>query len=185
MSKIRPDAQNAIIEAAFIVYAERPTASLGDVAERAGVGRATLHRYFAGRADLMRALALTAMEELEQAVTAQTAPAENYGDGFRLALHAIVPLADRQLFLAQEGLEADPQVAAAYQASRDQLHADVEAAKAEGFFAADMPTAWIVTVFENLIYAAWSLVRDGEATPKQAAELAWHTLSNGLQGDPS
>ncbi|MEM9783269.1 MAG: helix-turn-helix domain-containing protein [Pseudomonadota bacterium] len=185
MTKIRPETRDAIIEAAFHVYAERPTASLGDVAERAGVGRATLHRYFPGRADLMRALALTAMEELERAATAATAAAESYAEGFRLALHAIVPLANRQWFLAQEGVEADQDVAAAYQASRDQLWADVEAAKAEGLFASDIPTAWIVTAFENLTYAAWSLVRDGEATPKQAAELAWRTLTRGLKGDPS
>lgn len=183
MAKIRPDARNAIIEAAFLVYADRPTASLGDVAERAGVGRATLHRYFPGRADLIKALALTAMAELDEAAATQTADAQGYGDGFRLAMHAIVPLANRQWFLAHEGVEADPDVAAAYQESRNQLHADVEAAKAEGFFAADIPTAWIVTVFENLIYAAWSQVRAGEATPKQAAELAWRTLSSGVQGE--
>lgn len=184
MTKIRPETRDAIIEAAFLVYAESPTASLGDVAERAGVGRATLHRYFPGRSDLMRALALTAMEELNDAVAKQTASAESHSDGFRLALHAIVPLANRQWFLAQEGVDADPKVAAAYKASRDQLHADIEAAKAESAFSADIPTVWIVTAFENLIYAAWSLVRDGEATPKQAAELAWRTLACGLQGDP-
>ena len=183
MKKIRPETRDAIVEAAFLVFNERPTASLGDVAARAGVGRATLHRHFPGRAELMRALALTAMEELDRAVDAATADADNYEDGFRLALHAMVPLAARQWFLAQEGGEADPEIAAAYKASRDELRRDVEAAIAEGVFAADIPAAWAVAAYENLTYAAWTLVRDGEATPKQAADLAWRTMARGLKGD--
>lgn len=40
------------------VLAEQPAASLGDIAAAAEVGRSTLHRYFAERSDLLRALAL-------------------------------------------------------------------------------------------------------------------------------
>ncbi|MEM6974138.1 MAG: TetR/AcrR family transcriptional regulator [Pseudomonadota bacterium] len=182
MTQIRPDTRDAIVEAAFLVFAERPTATLGDVAEKAGVGRATLHRHFPGRADLMRALALVALDELEQAVGAATERAETHAEGFRLSLHAIVPLSNRQWFLAHEGLETDPEIAAAYRKSLDDLHADIDAAKAEGVFAEDVPTAWIAEAYENLTYAAWSLVRAGDATPKQAAELAWRTLTGGLSG---
>ncbi|MEL7466030.1 MAG: helix-turn-helix domain-containing protein [Pseudomonadota bacterium] len=183
MAQIRPETRAAIIEAAFLVFNETPAASLGDVAARAGVGRATLHRYFHGRAELMRALALTAMEELDQAIEEKTAGVETYDEGFRLALHAIVPLAARQWFLSQEGLEADAEIAAAYAESKRQTRADVERAKDEGVFAADVPTEWIAAAYEHLAYAAWELVRSGDATPKQAADLAWRTLSQGLKGD--
>ena len=183
MTTIRPTTRDAIIEAAFALFAEHPTASLGDVAKRAGVGRATLHRHFAGRPELMRALAKIALSELEDAIEVLTSDATSYEEGFRLSLHATVPLADRQWFLAHEGLEADPDVAAAYQASRDQLRDDVEKAKNEGVFDANVPTAWIAEAYENLTYAAWSLVRSGETTPKQAADLAWRTLKTGLTGD--
>jgi len=182
MIEIRPNTHDAIIEAAFAVFSENQAASLGDVAKRAGVGRATLHRHFPGRAELMRALAKTALAELEAAVEQATADAESYEEGFRLSLMATVPLANRQWFLAHEGLEADPEIAAAYAASLDALRQDVEEAKKEGAFDSHVPTAWIVEAYENLTYAAWSLVRSGEATPKQAAELAWRTLSQGLKG---
>lgn len=182
MTKIRPTTRDAIIEAAFEVFAENQAASLGDVAQRAGVGRATLHRHFPGRPELMRALAKIAMTELDEAVNQATANATTYEEGFRLSLFAIVPLANRQWFLANEGLEADPEIAAAYDAGLEELRSDVEKAKKEGVFDPNVPTAWIVEAHENLIYAAWSLVRSGEATPKQAAELAWRTLSQGLKG---
>ncbi|MEM9714924.1 MAG: TetR/AcrR family transcriptional regulator [Pseudomonadota bacterium] len=180
MNKIKPATEDAIIEAAFQLLNETQGASLGDIAARAGVGRATLHRYYPGREDLMRALALRALHELDQAVEAATKDAETYAEGFRLSLHAIIPLANRQWFLAQEAVDADPQVAAAYAASQAELRKDIDAAKEEGVFAKDVPTVWIEEALENLTYAAWSMVRDGEATPKQAAELAWRTLRNGL-----
>ena len=183
MAQIRPTTRDAIIEAAFEVFAENQAASLGDVAQRAGVGRATLHRHFPGRLELMRALAKMAMAELDEAVERATAEATTYEEGFRLSLFAIVPLANRQWFLANEGLEADPVIAATYDASLEELRCDVEKAKEEGAFDAHVPTAWIVEAYENLTYAAWSLVRSGEATPKQAAELAWRTLSQGLKGN--
>lgn len=182
MTVVRPNTRDAIIEAAFQLFAEKPTSSLGEVADRAGVGRATLHRYFPGRSELMSALAKIAMEDLDRAVKDATADSESYEEGFRLSLHAIVPLANRQWFLAQEGVEADEEVAAAYQASHQELLQDLEMAKAEGFIDAAMPTSWIAEVYRNLIYAAWSIVRSGEATPKQAADLAWRTFCAGLKG---
>ncbi|MEM6891886.1 MAG: TetR/AcrR family transcriptional regulator [Pseudomonadota bacterium] len=182
MSRIRPSARDAIIDAAFEVFSENQAASLGDVANRAGVGRATLHRHFPGRTELMRALARVAMAELDEAVERATADAASYAEGFRLSFLAIVPLANRQWFLANEGLEADPEIAEAYNASLEELRQDVEAAKLEGAFDPTVPTEWVVAAYENLTYAAWSLVRSGEATPKQAAELAWRTFSQGLKG---
>ena len=59
----------------------------------------------------------------------------------------------------------------------------IDHAKSEGTFDPHIPSRWIATAYENLIYAAWTLVRDGEATPKQAADFAWRNLTTGLQGD--
>jgi TetR/AcrR family transcriptional repressor of lfrA len=54
----RSRTRKAILDAAMAVLGEDPGASLGDIATAAEVGRSTLHRYFAERSDLMRALAL-------------------------------------------------------------------------------------------------------------------------------
>ena len=186
MTVIRPSTRDAIIEAAFRLLADKPAASLGDVAEYAGVGRATLHRHFPGRSELMSALARIAMQDLDIAVKEATEEALSYDEGFRLSMQAIVPLANRQWFLAQDGLlEADKEVAAAYQASLEELHNTIELAKAEGFLDPDIPTPWIVQTYNNLIYAAWTVVRSGDATPKQAADLAWRTFCSGLKGNGS
>jgi TetR/AcrR family transcriptional repressor of lfrA len=54
----RSRTRKAILDAAMTVLADNPGASLGDIASAAEVGRSTLHRYFAERSDLLRALAL-------------------------------------------------------------------------------------------------------------------------------
>jgi len=180
MNKIRPTSRDAILEASFQVLNKTPGASLGDIAEHAGVGRATLHRHFSSRDALMAALAKAAMNELNEAIEAAVADATSYGDGLKRALTAIIPLAERQWFLANETTGHDADIAAAYEADKAQLIADIDAAKAEGTFAQSVPTSWIATSYENLIYAAWTMVRAGEATASQAADLAWLTLTSGL-----
>jgi AcrR family transcriptional regulator len=180
MKPIRPQTREAIIEAAFQVLGQDPAASLAEVADRAGVGRATLHRHFKGRDDLMVALASTAMLELDEAVDAATADAPSYTEALRISLAAIIPLADRQWFLSREPVEQDPGVMAGYQRQLKELADAIDAAKAEGCFSPDVPTSWIVQAFDHLIYAAWESVRAGEATADQAAALAWRTLTIGL-----
>jgi AcrR family transcriptional regulator len=180
MEKIRPTTYDAILEAAFQTYNVNPTASLAEVAQAAGVGRATLHRHFSGRAALMQALSKRATQELDDAVEAITNNALSYTEGLRLSLVAIIPLGDRQWFLSHEYEDADPEKRAAETA---ELIDAIDHAKTEGTFDPHVPSPWIATLYENVIYAAWTLVRTGEATPNQAADIAWRTLTSGLQGD--
>ncbi len=180
MNKIRPTSRDAILEAAFQIFNKRPSASLGDVAEHAGVGRATLHRHFSSRETLMVALAQTAIAELNAAVETAVADATSHTDGLKRALLAIIPLAERQWFLAHEPVMQDPAVEAAYKSDQAELCATIDAAKREGTFSQSVPTRWIAESYEGLIFAAWAMVRDQELTATQAADLAWRTLTEGL-----
>ena len=177
---IRPSTRDAIVEAAFDVLSRDPSAALAQVAERAGVGRATLHRHFATREDLVRALALTAIEEMDAAAEAACADATSHEDAFRRMLTVLIPLGDRHGFLSREPVDDDPAIAAEFQRQTDETREMVEGAKAEGLFDPAVPTAWITQAFDHLLYAAWESVRAGEATHAQAADLAWRTLTHGL-----
>ena len=95
-----------------------------------------------------------------------------------------MPLANRQWFLVGAALEAHPALAADYERQARELQETVRKAQEEGGFAADVPAAWIAEAFNNLIFTAWTMVRKGEATPKQAAGYAWRTLSRGTGGNP-
>lgn len=52
----RERTRRAILDAAVAVLAKSPTAPLAEIADRARVGRTTLHRYFPERSDLLTAV---------------------------------------------------------------------------------------------------------------------------------
>ncbi|NRB36499.1 MAG: helix-turn-helix transcriptional regulator [Rhodobacteraceae bacterium] len=86
MPSIRPQTRDAIIEAAFQLFSEQPRASLNDVAARAGIGRATLHRHFALPDDLMTTLARITLEELDAAVDVVEPRSDRATGRYRLLL---------------------------------------------------------------------------------------------------
>ena len=70
---LRADAERsvrAILEAAEQVLANDPGASMEQIAERAGLTRTTVHRRFANRQSLMDALAISAKQQLADAIEA-------------------------------------------------------------------------------------------------------------------
>ncbi|GAA4907308.1 TetR family transcriptional regulator [Stackebrandtia albiflava] len=67
-SNTRSRTRRAILDAAVAVLARDSTASVGDIAVAAGVGRTTVHRYFAERSDLINAIAADLLEKVHNAV---------------------------------------------------------------------------------------------------------------------
>ncbi|MEM6900571.1 MAG: helix-turn-helix domain-containing protein [Pseudomonadota bacterium] len=181
-SSIRPSTRDAIVEAAFEIFSRDPSASLSEISDRAGVGRATLHRHFAGRDELVRALALIAIEEMDVAAEAACENATSHAEAFQRMLTALIPLGSRHGFLALEPLDDDPEVSSAFARQQRETYEMVEDAKAEGLFDQNVPTSWITQAFDHLLYAAWESVKAGETTQAQAADLAWRTLTTGLNG---
>lgn len=171
----------AIIEAGFAVFSRDPSASLSVVAEAAGVGRATLHRYFPGRDHLINELARIAITEMDEAAQAACAEAQTAADVLEMTLHALVPLADRHGFLGHLTPDEDDELQAEFRRQQAETEEMFAGAKEEGVFDRSVPTSWLVQAYEFLLYAAWESVRTGEATAEQAARLAWRTLKNGLE----
>ena len=177
---VRPTTEEAIIQAAFDVLNRTPNASIADIASRAGVGRATLHRHFSSRDDLIRALCLRAIKELDGAAEEAVEQATSNADALRLILQAVIPLGNRYGFLASALDTGDQELNAHYERQMQETRDLIDAAKSEGALAQDAPTTWIAQAFDHLIYAGWESVYTKEATPSQAACLAWRTLTKGV-----
>lgn len=177
---IRATTRDAIIRAAFDVLSRNRSAALSEVADRAGVGRATLHRHFASRNDLIRTLALVALEDMDEAAEAACEIAQSYAEALRISLTTLIPLGDRYGFLALEPIDGDPEIRTAFDRQMIETRDMVEEAKREGAFDQAVPTDWIAVAFDHLLYAAWESVKAGKTTHAQAADLAWRTLTDGL-----
>jgi AcrR family transcriptional regulator len=88
-----------LLDAAGELLAINPTASLADIAAHAGIGKATLHRYFASRDDLIRALAMRSLMLVEAAIIVARLDEGSFTDAFRRLVEGLIPLADKFYFL--------------------------------------------------------------------------------------
>ena len=172
---------DALLDAAAAVLARNPGASIADVAVRAGVSRATLYRYFPSREVLIRALAIEALRQTDEAIAPLRDQMSSSTETLQLTIGALIPLGERFHFLTAEfGVMRDPEVAEIYERQQSELSNLVEAVKAEGSIAREIPTAWVVTVIDTLIYAAWTSVEEGFIASRDAVDLVNRTLFSGL-----
>ena len=176
---LRPTARRAIVDAAIRLWAVNPGASLSEVALRAGVGRATLHRHFQGREALIAEVAQICLEEMRDAVGDTVHPQAGARERLRAMFEAVVPLGDRYSFLHRETV---PDAAAGYRAQLDWAAALVADLKAEGDIAPDVPSTWVVGQIDQLVWTAWNQVAGGRVAAADAASLCVRTLLEGLGG---
>ncbi|MEO1191845.1 MAG: TetR/AcrR family transcriptional regulator [Pseudomonadota bacterium] len=170
-----------LLNAAGAVLARNPGAAMAEIAEKAGVGRATLYRHFPTREDLIRALVLESLRQIDEATQDIAIDRLSAEQALAEIVQCIVPLGDRFRFLANEATVLnDPEIKATYSRQLDELGALVEAMKAEGSLDRAVPTAWVVAAIDALIYAAWNSVDDGAVARRDAAALAFRTVIRGL-----
>ena len=176
---LRPPMRQAILDAAIDTFARNPGASLSEIATRAGVGRASLHRHFASRADLIAAASRQCMDEIDAATAAALKDAHTARERLSRMLDAVVPLGDRYHFLVSESVD-DESVRKRYEDELHWLARLVDDLKAEGVITADAPRSWAVANIDAQVWLAWSEVAAGRLAPAHAADLAVRTLLEGL-----
>lgn len=173
--------KETLLDAAATTLAQKPDASLNEIAQTAGVGRATLYRYFPNREAILRALIIESFEQIEQVIAPILAKKQSAVEALRDCIDALVPLGDRYHFLwSAPTFEDDPEIIERYEQQTETWIELVEALKREGVVASDMPTAWVLAVLEGLTYTAWSSVYDGYVARRDAPELMFRTLLKGL-----
>ncbi|MEM6327773.1 MAG: TetR/AcrR family transcriptional regulator [Bacteroidota bacterium] len=175
----------ALLNAAAVVLARNPGAPLADIAAEAGIGRATLHRRYATRTDLLRALALESLEQTEQVLAPLLTGDTRGADRLAAVADALVPLGARFHFLMSEiAIYDDPEVSGAYEAHLTRLGSLIESLKADDALAPDVPTAWGVIALDALVWGAWSAVEEGYLARRDAPVLVTRTLLTGLSPSP-
>ncbi len=178
----KPNTKDSIIEAAIQVLASRPSASLSEVAESAGVKRVTLHRLVGTREELLKEIAIQSLEEMDQACTHAAEGAKTAIAALRAIVAALVPVGDRCHFLwSQDWVWEEPRVAKKIAKQNMELFALLNLAKAEGSISPDIPNAWISAAIDAVVFAALTTSRAGDIAVNDSAALAVRTLFNGIE----
>src|SRR5687767_282479 len=169
-SALRERVGAAIIDAAATALARHEQASMGEVAEAAGVARATLYRYFPTREALLEELARTTVARVAQALEAGRLDELAVDEAFLRAVRALVAIGDAFVVVARERDAAQAQDFEHVVARP--LRALVERGQASGDLRDDVPSGWLL---QSLLALVVSVL---PSAPGLGAEDAVQTIAS-------
>jgi AcrR family transcriptional regulator len=178
-ARLRSDARRnrrTVLAAAVALLAQRPQATMQEVADASGLGRTTVYRHFPRRQDLIDALfdevIRDAAETIEQAMGSAGSARELLCDlGPRF-----IAIGDRYRFI-----DAHPDLRARALRPIDEVTIPLQAyfsvAQARGELRDDVPVTWILTTLRGLGVVAMVEVNAGRMTVDEAGRQVGATCA--------
>jgi TetR/AcrR family transcriptional regulator, mexCD-oprJ operon repressor len=166
---LRDHIASGLLDVAAVVLAERGTqTSMSDIAEAAGVSRATLYRYFPNREALLGGLKDAAMAEFAARLADARLDAVPAGKAIARLTRALVAAASKyralELFGKTPAEEAEAQAAFAAP-----VHALFERGASEGAFRADLPARTLSELYLGLLEGVIRRTLDGRLGAEEAS----------------
>ncbi|KZL13286.1 MULTISPECIES: TetR/AcrR family transcriptional regulator [Pseudovibrio] len=178
--------RRALIEAGLAELPENPMASLTEIAEIAGIGRATLYRHFASREALIEEVLKVSFEDIIQALTPMEKEGLRGKQAMMRAVELMLPLADRLRFLSsfwldgERVLSKDPR----YALMEQETITSVEQAKEDGDIRKELPTRWVMNTYDVLLFSAWDMIVKEKADIGEVTALLMTTFFDGVGPKP-
>ncbi|MEV0172337.1 helix-turn-helix domain-containing protein [Streptomyces sp. NPDC050803] len=156
-----------VLRSAAALLTRKSTATMDEVARAAGISRATLHRQFAGRDALVRALESLGIAECEAAMDAARLDEGTATEAVRRLVREIEPAAGLLAFLVTENQLFEGEEQNAGWARLDaRIAALFRRGQLGGEFRIDLSPVWLTEAFYGLVgSAAWSVL-DGRVAAK-------------------
>lgn len=182
MSGSQARTRGAILAAAATVLARNHDATLPAIAEAAGVGRTTLHRYFPDRETLIAATVADSLAAVERSVAEAAVDQGPPADAMRRLVAALVAVGDRLTYLF-----GDPRVLASQGAAAEAPAADdpvialIERGQREGVFDAGVSAVWILHTLWALVYTGSEEAQRGRLPRHGVVATVIRTLENGIR----
>jgi TetR/AcrR family transcriptional repressor of mexCD-oprJ operon len=173
----------AIIDSAATVLAVRgEAASMEEIANSAGIGRATLYRYFPNREELLRAMAAASVREL----TARVKEADLDGVPFEEAIarlaRGIVATGSKYIALSLDSTrltDAYPEVETEV---LEPIRALFRRAIADGSLRQDLPPDFLIDLFSGLVKGALDATASGRRGIEETAAAVTSLFLHGAHG---
>jgi TetR/AcrR family transcriptional regulator, mexCD-oprJ operon repressor len=165
-----------VLRSAAALLTRKSTATMDEVAKAAGISRATLHRHFAGRDALVRALEALGIEECEAAVDRARPDDGPASEAVRRLVREIQPAAGLLAFLYGESqLWEGERQNDGWQRLDARIGAVFQRGQRSGEFRIDLTPVWLTEALYGLIAScAWATL-DGRVAardfPTMVAEL--------------
>jgi AcrR family transcriptional regulator len=165
-----------------------PSASMSDIAEAAGVSRATVHRHFANREALLVELGTRSLDQWEGRMDAgdlETVAATGDADQLRRLIEELVCgyVEDADTFgfaLTDHVILANAELVARTERLAERETGLFVAAQAAGLLSPTLPARWFGHAVYGLLVAGREAVRLGDVAPRDAADLVLGSLLHGI-----
>ncbi|WP_322410858.1 TetR/AcrR family transcriptional regulator [Microbacterium invictum] len=166
-----------ILDASIVCLQRRPSATMAEIAEEAGLGRVTLYGHFASRPALIDAVVSRVLAQGEEMLAAvdlkgdpRTALAQLIRNSWQLVDQS------RSIISAAEAELSPARIRQLHDGPAARVEALVERGRADGQFRKDMPTSWLVAVLHQILHGAGGEVASGRLDPADAPERIIDTV---------
>ncbi|MGW0604704.1 TetR/AcrR family transcriptional regulator [Streptomyces sp. NPDC002640] len=172
--------RDPVLRAAAELLTRRSTATMEEVARAAGISRATLHRHFAGRDALVRALEELGIAECEAALEAARPEEGPAVDAVRRLVREMQPCAGLLAFLYSENqLFEGEELNAGWLRVEERLTGLFRRGQESGEFRIDLSAAWLTEALYGLLAAGSWAVADGRVARNDAGRMVVELLLGG------
>lgn len=169
--------RNLIIDAALACIARDSEASMVDVAQAAGVSRATLYGHFSSRKELIEAVFQDVMQRTEEQLAAVDLNGDPAGALSRLISLSWKLVDQHKQLLAAAEQELKPDRIRTYNDQpMTQLQYLVDRGRREGRFRDDQPVEWQMTCIYAILHEGAAALRTGRLTEEEAVQVVPDTI---------
>lgn len=181
-----PTTQQAIVNAAILVFNEDYSAPLEKVADRAAVTRRTLHRYFKGREELLASCELEMRRSCGRAMTEALDSTDNPLMQLERMLYAGVDCGAKYSFFSkmhtrpEHNHSAHNPDCAKYDAMYARYLAVLTQLREQGIISPRITVQWAATLFSGVVAATIDAQATGAVAQKSLKEFAWFSFSKGI-----
>lgn len=171
-----------VLRSAAALLTRKSTATMDEVAKAAGIGRATLHRHFAGRDALVRALENLGIQEFEAALDAAALDEGAAPEALRRLVAAVEPSAGLLSFLVTENqLFEGEEVNEGWNRLDARVSALFRRGQERGEFRIDLTPAWLTEALYGLISSGAWAVQDGRVASQDFQYMIVELLLGGAR----
>lgn len=160
----------AIIDSAATVLAERgEAASMEEIASVAGIGRATLYRYFANREELLDAMAAAGVQELAARVRDADLEAVPFEEAIARLARGILATGSKYIALSRDSVKRTDAYPSAEVKVMEPMRAVFRRAVADGSLRAELRPDVLMDLFTGLIRGALETTASGRGGIEETA----------------
>lgn len=171
--------RDQVLRSAAALLTRRPTATMDEVARAAGISRATLHRHFAGRDALVRALESLGVAECEAALDRARLDDGSAGEALRRLVREIEPAAGLLAFLYGENQLWEDGGDEPWARLDTRIATVFVRGQQSGEFRIDLSPAWLTEALYGLVASCAWATQAGRVAPKDFTHMVVELLLGG------